>query len=265
MTDTQLQPGQTLHGFTLDDRTELPELNATFLQLRHRDSGARYVHLATADRNNLFAVIFRTPPADSTGVAHILEHTALCGSRRYPVRDPFFTMLKRSLNTFMNAMTASDWTAYPFASQNRRDFYNLMDVYLDAAFFPLLRERDFSQEGHRMEFADPADPTSPLTYKGVVYNEMKGAMASPSSLLARRLARALYPTTCYRHNSGGEPEVIPELSWQGLRDFHQAYYQPGNAWFFSYGNLPLEEHLRVVEERVLQHCPPRPVASEVPP
>jgi len=252
------------YGFEPVQQIELPELNATFIQLRHPASGARYVHLATADPNNLFAVTFRTPPGDSTGVAHILEHTVLCGSERFPVRDPFFTMLKRSLNTFMNAMTASDWTSYPFASQNRKDFYNLMEVYLDAAFFPLLRERDFRQEGHRLEFLDPSDPASPLTYKGVVYNEMKGAMASPSSLLSRRLGRALYPTTCYRHNSGGEPEEIPELTWEGLRSFHRDYYQPGNAWFFSYGNLPLKEHLRVVDARVLRHAVPRQVDSEVP-
>jgi presequence protease len=265
MTEIYPTSGPFGHGFDVVCQTELPELNATFVQLQHRASGARYVHLATADPNNLFAVAFRTPPDDSTGVAHILEHTVLCGSQRYPVRDPFFTMLKRSLNTFMNAMTSSDWTAYPFASQNRKDFYNLLDVYLDAAFFPLLRERDFRQEGHRLEFVDPEDPGSALTFKGVVYNEMKGAMAAPSSLLARRLGRALYPTTCYRHNSGGEPEAIPDLSWEGLRAFHRAYYQPGNAWFFSYGNLPLMDHLRVVEERVLQHCEPSRIDSEVPP
>ncbi len=265
MTETYPASGPFGHGFDIENRIDLPELNATFVQLVHRTSGARYVHLATADPNNLFAVIFRTPPDDSTGVAHILEHTVLCGSRRYPVRDPFFTMLKRSLNTFMNAMTSSDWTAYPFASQNRKDFYNLMDVYLDAAFFPLLRERDFCQEGHRLEFLDPADPASKLTFKGVVYNEMKGAMASPSSLLARRLGRALYPTSCYHHNSGGEPEAIPDLTWEGLRAFHRAYYQPANAWFFSYGNLPLMEHLRMVDERVLQHCAPQQVHSEVAP
>jgi Zn-dependent M16 (insulinase) family peptidase len=259
------EPGQTLHGFTVTGREELPELNANLVRLHHGATGARYLHLATADPNNLFAAIFRTPPADSSGVAHILEHTVLCGSRRYPVRDPFFTMLKRSLNTFMNAMTSSDWTAYPFASQNRKDFYNLMEVYLDAAFFPLLRERDFRQEGHRLEFADPADPASPLVHKGVVYNEMKGAMASPSSLLSRRLGRALYPTTCYHHNSGGEPEAILELTWEQLRAFHADYYHPSNAWFFSYGNFPLEGHLELLADRVLRHFTARDVASAIPP
>jgi Zn-dependent M16 (insulinase) family peptidase len=188
MPATALHTGQTLHGFRITDIIPIAELNATLFRLRHEKTGARMVHLATEDPNNLFAVGFRTPPADSTGVAHILEHTVLCGSRRYPVRDPFFTMLKRSLNTFMNAMTASDWTLYPFSSQNTKDFYNLLDIYLDAAFFPLLRERDFRQEGHRIEFARPDDPQSPLEFKGVVYNEMKGAMAGawPRLFIRRR-------------------------------------------------------------------------------
>lgn len=251
-------------AFTLVSTTDLPELNATLLQLRHNVTGARLVHIENEDTNNLFAVAFKTPPSDSTGVAHILEHTALCGSKNFPVRDPFFTMLKRSLNTFMNAFTASDWTCYPFSSQNHKDFYNLLDIYLDAAFFPLLRERDFAQEGHRLEFAQSDDPTSGLTFKGVVFNEMKGAMADPSSLLSRRTTRHLYPTTCYHHNSGGEPEDIPDLSWQQLRDFHAEFYHPSNACFFTYGNFPLADHLEVIEEKVLSQFQARAVNSEVP-
>ena len=265
MSTTRLEAGQALHGFLITAVTPLPEINTTLYQLRHEATGAHMVHLATADSNNLFAVAFRTPPADSTGVAHILEHTVLCGSHRYPVRDPFFSMLKRSLNTFMNAMTSSDWTAYPFSSQNTRDFYNLLGIYLDAAFFPLLRERDFSQEGHRLEFADPENLDSALQFKGVVYNEMKGAMASAPSLLSRRLAKALYPTTTYGHNSGGEPECIPDLSWEELKTFHARYYHPSNAYFFTYGNLPLEEHLRVIQEQALADFGRREVVSEVPP
>jgi hypothetical protein len=265
MPTTDLHTGQTLHGFRITDIIPLAELNATLIRLRHEKTGARMVHLATEDPNNLFAVGFRTPPDDSTGVAHILEHTVLCGSKNFPVRDPFFTMLKRSLNTFMNAMTASDWTLYPFSSQNTRDFYNLLDIYLDAAFFPLLRERDFRQEGHRLEFARPEDPQSPLEFKGVVYNEMKGAMASPPSLLGRRLAKALYPSTTYGHNSGGEPAQIPDLTWEDLRAFHESYYHPSNAWFYTCGNLPLEKHLAVIEARVLSQFERREVESEVPP
>ncbi len=260
-----LQPGDQRHGFTVTARTPLPELNLTLIQLAHEKTGARMLHVETDDDNNLFAVGFRTPPDDSTGVAHILEHTVLCGSKRYPVRDPFFSMIKRSLNTFMNAMTASDWTLYPFSSQNEKDFYNLFDIYLDAAFFPLLRDRDFLQEGHRLEFTEANDPTSPLLYKGVVYNEMKGAMASPSSLLGRRLNRSLFPTTTYRHNSGGEPSDIPDLTWEELRAFHASYYHPSNAWFFTYGNFDPVRHLQMINDKVLSHFDAAPVASEVPP
>lgn len=248
-----LEPGQKLHGFVVEKIDQISGIKARMIRLRHEKTGARYMHLERADSNMLFGVAFRTPPQDSSGVAHILEHTALCGSRRFPVRDPFFSMLKRSLNTFMNAMTASDWTLYPFASQNHKDFDNLLSIYLDAAFFPNLSERDFSQEGHRLEFEELENPASPLVYKGVVYNEMKGAMSDPSSLLSRRLGRALYPTTTYHHNSGGEPADIPALSWQQLRDFHARYYHPSNAWCFSYGELDLPQLLARVNELALDH------------
>ena len=258
-------PGQQLHGCQVERIDSLPAINATMIRLKHQATGARFMHLEREDDNHLFAVGFRTPPDDSTGVAHILEHTVLCGSRDFPVRDPFFSMLKRSLNTFMNAMTASDWTLYPFSSQNRKDFQNLLQIYLDAAFFPLINERDFRQEGHRLEFTEPGDPSTPLLYKGVVYNEMKGAMSDPSSLLSRRMGRHLYPTTTYGHNSGGEPSDIPALSWQQLRDFHARYYHPSNAWFFSYGTLDLPELLATIEARVLCHFQRLELDSEVPP
>lgn len=264
MSTTIPQPGSRLTNYLVQQTEPIAELNLTLIQLQHTPTGARHVHLACDDPNNVFAVGFRTPPPDSTGVAHILEHTVLCGSQRYPVRDPFFTMLKRSLNTFMNAMTAADWTFYPIASMNRKDFDNLMAIYLDAAFFPLLRENDFRQEGHRLEFESPQDPDSPLTIRGVVFNEMKGAMADPSSLLSRRLTRALFPTTCYGHNSGGEPLVIPELSWEQLRDFHRTFYHPSNSWFFTYGNMPLEDHLARIEERALSSFDRLGVDSTIP-
>ncbi len=264
MATSEWKIGSQKHGFTVTGITPLQEINITLIELQHARTGARMVHLAANDPNNLFAVGFRTPPDDSTGIAHILEHTTLCGSRRFPVRDPFFSMLKRSLNTFMNAMTASDWTLYPFSSQNKKDFYNLLDIYLDATFFPLLNERDFRQEGHRMEFETQDDPETPLLYKGVVYNEMKGAMSDPSSLLSRRLGPALYPTTTYRHNSGGEPVDIPKLTWQQLRDFHDNYYHPTNAYFFTYGDLPLEKHLQVIEEQALKHFSKNDIDSTVP-
>ncbi|MDH3999555.1 MAG: insulinase family protein, partial [Desulfuromonadales bacterium] len=247
MNKAPFQPGTTLGGFSIEQTLPVSELNLDAVVLKHQATGARLLHLACDDPNNVFAVGFRTPPPDSSGIAHILEHTVLCGSEKYPVRDPFFTMLKRSLNTFMNAMTAADWTLYPVASMNRKDYYNLMAIYLDATFFPLLREQDFSQEGHRLDFDDSDNPTS-LTIKGVVFNEMKGAMADPSSLLGRRLNAQLFPSTCYGLNSGGEPIDIPDLTWQQLRDFHKRYYHPSNSWFFTYGNLPLEEHVRQIEE-----------------
>jgi Zn-dependent M16 (insulinase) family peptidase len=256
-------PGSRLGGFLVQKKQLVPELNLTAVTLQHETTGARMLHLACDDPNNVFAVGFRTPPPDSTGVAHILEHTVLCGSQKYPVRDPFFAMLKRSLNTFMNALTAADWTLYPVASMNRKDFYNLMGIYLDATFFPLLREQDFLQEGHRLDFADPDDPDS-LMIKGVVFNEMKGAMADPSSLLGRRLNAALFPTNCYGQNSGGEPLVIPELSWEQLREFHKSYYHPSNSWIFTYGNLPLEEHLQQIDKLALSRFDRQDVASKIP-
>ena len=176
--------------FTLIRKERVPALNITVEEYCHEATGARHYHLATDDNNNAFLVAFLTVPQDGSGVAHVLEHTSLCGSERFPVRDPFFMMIRRSLNTFMNAFTSSDWTAYPFATQNRTDYDNLLQVYLDAAFFPRLDRLDFAQEGHRVEFSDPNDPDTELVYKGVVFNEMKGAMSS--RLTSSRAPRALW-------------------------------------------------------------------------
>ncbi|MGD9248693.1 MAG: insulinase family protein, partial [Desulfobacteraceae bacterium] len=210
---------------------------------------------------NTFGVTFKTVPADSTGVAHILEHTVLCGSDKYPVRDPFFSMLKRSLSTFMNAFTASDWTMYPFSTQNKKDFYNLMDVYLDAAFFPSIEDLSFKQEGHRLEIAEAAQQArdgapngsaeKSLVYKGVVYNEMKGAMSSPDQVMVRSILNALYPDTTYGNNSGGDPKIIPQLTHTQLKAFHQRHYHPSNAYFYTYGNLPLKKHLEFIDEKIM--------------
>ncbi|MCG2633669.1 MAG: insulinase family protein [Gammaproteobacteria bacterium] len=235
-------------AFQLLRKIPVSALNLEVQEYRHTRTGARHLHLAADDDNNAFLVAFLTVPSDSTGVAHILEHTALCGSRRYPVRDPFFMMTRRSLNTFMNAFTASDWTAYPFASRNRKDYFNLLDVYLDAAFFPTLDELDFSQEGHRVEFAEAGNPESELVYKGVVFNEMKGAMSSPVSTLWQQFTENLYPSITYHHNSGGDPRVIPDLSWQQLKQFHARHYHPSNALFMTYGDIPAAE----VQERFSQ-------------
>ncbi|MCG6938602.1 MAG: insulinase family protein [Gammaproteobacteria bacterium] len=208
--------------------------------------------MAAENTENVFLVAFRTVPMDSTGVAHILEHTALCGSKKYPVRDPFFMMIRRSLNTFMNAFTSSDWTAYPFASQNKKDFNNLLDVYLDAVFFTRLDELDFLQEGHRVEFREANNPASELEYKGVVFNEMKGAMSSPVSVLWQEVSKYLYPTSTYHYNSGGEPRDIPDLSYQQLKQFHQTHYHPSNAVFMTFGDIPAFEHQQKFEEQALK-------------
>lgn len=232
--------------------TPVEALKVTVESYRHRETGALHYHLAADNPENVFLVGLRTMPQDSTGVAHILEHTVLCGSRNYPVRDPFFMMIRRSLNTFMNALTSSDWTAYPFASTNRKDYFNLLDVYLDSVFFANLDELDFSQEGHRLEFEDPEDPSTPLVRRGVVYNEMKGAMSSPTAVLFQELTRYLFPSVTYHHNSGGEPEHIPELTWEQLRAFYATHYHPSNAVFMTFGDIPAAENQAAFEERALK-------------
>ncbi|WP_424951795.1 insulinase family protein [Deinococcus sp.] len=245
-------PGTRLGRYTVERVEALPGVQATFIQLRH-DLGAQHIHIARDDDNQTFAVFFPTVPTDSTGVAHILEHTALMGSRHYPVADPFFAMIPRSLSTFMNAMTASDWTTYLYSTRNRADYFNLLGIYLDAAFFPLLRYESFRRDGHRFENADPADRDSELKMQGVVYNEMKGAMATPSSVLWKAVQKALYPDLTYANNSGGEPAEIPNLTYQGLKDFHAAHYHPSNAYFYTYGNLELTEYLDAIEAGVMAH------------
>lgn len=240
-------------AFTWIRSEHIESLNVTMEEYRHTSTGAMHYHIAADNNENVFLVAFRTVPMDSTGVAHILEHTALCGSKKYPVRDPFFMMIRRSLNTFMNAFTSSDWTAYPFSSQNRKDFNNLLDVYLDAAFFARLDELDFLQEGHRVEFKQADNPQSDLEFKGVVFNEMKGAMSSPVSVLWQTLSEHLYPTTTYHYNSGGEPENIPDLSYQQLRDFYKTHYHPSNAVFMTFGDIPASEHQKQFEEKALQY------------
>jgi len=211
-------------------------------EYEHKTTGAKHLHFASENSENVFLVGLKTVPTDDTGVAHILEHTALCGSEKYPVRDPFFMMIRRSLNTFMNAFTSSDWTAYPFASKNKKDFNNLLEVYLDAVFFSRLDEMDFLQEGHRLEFDTPDDSSTELSYKGVVYNEMKGAMSSPVSQLWQVLTSHLFPTTTYHHNSGGDPEHIPKLSYEDLKSFYAKHYHPSNAVFLTFGDIPAFEH-----------------------
>ena len=251
MSSDDLKPAQQHPAFQWKRSQKIDSLNIVIEEYEHIKTGAVHYHLSADNNENVFLVALRTVPTDSTGVAHMLEHTALCGSERFPVRDPFFMMIRRSLNTFMNAFTSSDWTAYPFASQNRKDFDNLMDVYLDAVFFSRLHELDFAQEGHRFEFETPDDPDSPLVYKGVVFNEMKGAMSSPVSTLWQTVTEHLFPTTTYHYNSGGEPANIPDLSYQQLKDFYKVHYHPSNAVFMTFGDIPAIEHHKVFEEKAL--------------
>ena len=260
-----IQKGDNVYSYNVIRAEYLEELSAWFYEFEHLPTGARHIHLGNDDSENTFSVAFKTVPDDSTGVAHILEHTALCGSEKFPVRDPFFSMIKRSLNTFMNAFTASDWTMYPFSTQNRKDYRNLLDVYLDAAFFPKLDALSFKQEGHRLEFEkSDTDNTEKLVYKGVVYNEMKGAMSSQSQVMGRAMLNALYPTTTYGWNSGGDPEVIPHLDLAQLVDFHKKHYHPSNAWFYTYGDIPIKETLLFIEEKVLSKYSRTDPGTDVP-
>jgi len=242
---------KTYNTFNWIQSEKIESLDILVHQFQHKKTGALHYHIEADNDENVFLVALRTIPTDSTGVAHILEHTALCGSKKYPVRDPFFMMIRRSLNTFMNAFTSSDWTAYPFASQNRKDFNNLLDVYLDAVFFSRLDPLDFAQEGHRLEFATADNTDSDLQYKGVVYNEMKGAMSSPVSALWQTISKYLFPTTTYHFNSGGEPTDIPDLSYEELQAFYKIHYHPSNAVFMTYGNITADIHQEKFEQQVL--------------
>lgn len=240
-------------AFELIRQHTIEALNIEVSEYTHKVTGASHYHFASDSKENVFLVGFRTVPMDHKGVAHILEHTALCGSKKYPVRDPFFMMIRRSLNTFMNAFTSNDWTAYPFASTNRKDFFNLLDVYLDATFFSRLDELDFLQEGHRLEFEEADNSDTDLVYKGVVFNEMKGAMSSISSTLWQTLCAHLFSETTYHFNSGGDPEKIPELSYQELTDFYQKHYHPSNAMFSTFGDIDVLDLQTDIEEKALQH------------
>ena len=230
----------------------IESLNLTYQEYQHRETGAQHIHLQSDNKENVFLVAFRTVPQDSTGVAHILEHTALCGSEKFPVRDPFFMMIRRSLNTFMNALTSSDWTAYPFASQNLKDFNNLLEVYLDSVFFARLDPLDFAQEGHRLEFSEPDNDNSELTFKGVVFNEMKGAMSSINSILWQSITKHLYPTNTYHFNSGGDPAHIPDLTYDQFMGFYRVHYHPSNAIFLTFGSIPAEEHQQKFQDLALK-------------
>ncbi len=237
-------------AYELLEQKAIPELKSVGYLLRHKKTGARVVLLENEDNNKVFNIGFRTPPKDSTGVAHIVEHTVLCGSRDFPVKDPFIELAKGSLNTFLNAMTYPDKTVYPVASCNDKDFQNLMHVYLDAVFYPNIyhEEKIFRQEGWHYELEEV---DGPLTYNGVVFNEMKGVFSSPTQLLERNIQRSLFPDTPYGVESGGDPEMIPDLTYEDYLAFHGKYYHPSNSYLYLYGDMDMEEKLNWIDETYL--------------
>ena len=251
-----------LTAYEVIQKADLSDLQSEGILLKHRKSGARILLMENDDENKVFAIGFRTPPSDSTGVPHIMEHSVLCGSRDFPVKDPFVELVKGSLNTFLNAMTYPDKTVYPIASCNDKDFQNLMHVYMDAVFYPNIYEHDeiFRQEGWSYKLDEP---DGELTISGVVYNEMKGAFSSPEGVLDRVILNSLFPDTSYANESGGDPEVIPELTYEQFLDFHRKYYHPSNSYIYLYGNMDMEEKLRWLDENYLSDFDATEVDSEI--
>lgn len=233
-----------LHGFQLVHEREIAELNVQARLFRHIKTGAELISLECADENKAAGVAFKTPPPDDSGIPHILEHSVLSGSQKFPVRDPFIELLKTSVNTFLNAMTFEDFTIYPFASTNVQDLRNLAEVYFDAVFFPLIHENTLKTEGWHYELDAP---DAPLTYKGVVFNEMKAYYSNPELLLNTLTGKALLPDTPYANDAGGDPSFIPDLTYQTFKQFHETHYHPSNARFFFYGDDDPQERLRFVD------------------
>lgn len=243
------------------DETEIAECGGTGTVYEHIKTGARIFTLKNSDPNRVFMIGFRTTPENSTGVAHIMEHSVLCGSERFPLKDPFVELAKSSLNTFLNAMTYPDKTVYPVASCNEKDFMNLCNVYLDAVLHPAIyREKNiFLQEGWHYE----TEEDGTLTVNGVVYNEMKGVFSSPDSVLERCTMNALFPHTTYGNESGGDPDCIPDLSYEEFLDFHRTYYHPSNSYIYLYGDLDMEEKLLWIDEQYLSAYDRKEVNSQI--
>lgn len=239
--------GSKISGYVVDRVEQIPEFNMTAVELTHSFSGSKHLHIDRQDKNNVFGVVVKTNPPDNSGLPHMLEHTTLCGSQKYPIRDPFFKMLNRSLANFMNAMTGYDYTYFPFATTNKVDYNNLMDIYLDSVFHPLLKREDFSQEGWRLEHAIPQDKKSPLVFKGVVYNEMKGQISDPSYYFWIKFQQSIYPSL---YNSGGNPPEIINSYYDDLLDFHERHYHPSNCWTYTYGSFPLEPSLEKIGDTI---------------
>ncbi len=253
---------ESLQAYEVISHRRIEDLNSESYILRHRKTGARVALLSNDDENKVFYIGFRTPPKDSTGVPHIIEHSVLCGSREFPVKDPFVELVKGSLNTFLNAMTYPDKTVYPVASCNDKDFQNLMHVYLDAVFYPNIydKEQIFMQEGWHYEMENPEDE---LNVNGVVYNEMKGAFSAPDDVFERELTCSLYPDTAYGVESGGDPDVIPQLTYEEFLDFHRTYYHPSNSYIYLYGNMDMAENLTFIDEHYLSSFEEAVVDSKI--
>lgn len=255
--------GQEYSGFTLEREEKVNEINSIARVFIHKKSGARLLYLENDDTNKVFSIGFKTPPNDNTGVAHILEHSVLCGSRKFPTKEPFVELIKGSLNTFLNAMTFSDKTIYPLASKNEKDFFNLMDVYLDAVFYPNIysTKEILMQEGWHYEIENPEDE---ITYKGVVYNEMKGAFSSPDGLLMRNIQKSLFPNNSYGYESGGDPDYIPNLTKEAFLGFHSKYYHPSNSYIFLYGDLNIEKALNFINDEYLSNFDNKQINASIP-
>ena len=253
---------EELKNYEIVEHRFLKDVNSDSYLLRHKKTGARVALMPNDDENKVFYIGFRTPPKDSTGVAHIVEHTVLCGSDKYPIKDPFVELCKGSLNTFLNAMTFPDKTVYPVASCNDFDFQNLMDVYLDAVFHPNIykEEKIFRQEGWHYELEDEDDE---LTLNGVVYSEMKGAFSDPDDIIERKIYNSVFPDTPYGVESGGDPDVIPELTYEGFLNFHKKYYHPSNSYIFLYGNADMAEKLDYIDKEYLSKYEKEEVDSEI--
>lgn len=254
--------GEIVHGFRVTRMSRIPEVDSDAYLMEHEKSGARLLYLDNTDDNKVFYICFRTTPDNSKGTPHIMEHSTLCGSRKFPLKEPFVELAKGSLNTFLNAITWPDKTMYPVASRNAQDFHNLMDVYLDAVFYPncLKDPQILMQEGWHYELEDKK---SPLIYNGVVYNEMKGALSSPEAIMEDCAMAELFPDTTYGVESGGDPDVIPSLSFREFTEFHRRFYHPSNSYIYLYGDMDIEETLRFIDEEYLSHFSRHAVDSAV--
>jgi len=257
-----MKVGEIYSGFLLKRTKYLKDINSKASVFEHVKSGAKLLHLGNDDDNKVFSIAFRTPPYDNTGLPHILEHCVLAGSRKFPIKDPFFEIASTSLSTFINAMTYPDKTIYPIASQNEKDFFNLMEVHLDSVFYPKIYERPeiFMQEGWHYELSNISKD---IEINGIVYNEMKGAFSSPDSLMRRKITTSLYPNTIYNFESGGEPDEIPKLKYEKFIEYHKKYYHPSNSYIYLYGNSNMKKQLKFLHNEYLKDFDKKQFKEEI--